>query len=115
MAATRQRRSAVLAGAALAGVLAGPALVVALAPAYADSTPTPIASKPPGGATSSGSSGSTSTSNGSRSSSSTSSRSTSATVTSLPRTGPSDALPYGLAGAALLVAGGALVVASRRA
>ena len=139
MAATRQRRASTLAGAALAGLLAGP--VLALAPAYADSTPVPT--EPPGGATcapgaltatcgqdngsggSSGSTGSTPGSTGSKASgsssssssrsSSSSSRSTSTTVATLPRTGPADALPYGVAGAVLLVIGGALVVATRRA
>jgi len=146
MAATGQRRASTLAGAALAGLLAGP--VLALAPAYADSTPVPT--EPPGGATcapgaltatcgqdngsggSSGSTGSTpgssgstpgstgskasgSSSSSSSRSSSSSSRSTSTTVATLPRTGPADALPYGVAGAVLLVIGGALVVATRRA
>ena len=118
---------------ALAGLLAAPALALSLAPAFADSTPIP--SEPPGGATcapgvltatcgqdkgTTGSStgtksGSTSGATGGTGSSSSRHSSTgTTTVTSLPRTGPADALPYGLAGSALLVVGAALVVGSRR-
>lgn len=132
-------------GVALAALLAAPA--VALAPAYADSTPIPT--EPPGGATcapgaltatcgqdtgtksggtksggtkSGGTKGGTTksgtTKSGTTKSGTTGTTSTRTgsgpTVTSLPRTGPADALPYGLAGAALLGVGAALVVGARR-
>lgn len=136
---TATRRRALRAGTMLAAVIAAPVLAVGLAPAYADSTPLP--SEPPGGATcapgaltatcgqdkgttgstggskggtSTGSKSGTKTGGTSTSSSSTGRTSSGVTVTSLPRTGPQDAVPYGLAGSALLVIGGALVVATSR-
>jgi LPXTG-motif cell wall-anchored protein len=131
---TAHRRRALRLATGLAAVLAAPVLAIGLAPAYADSTPLP--SEPPGGATcapgaltatcgqdkgTTGSSGGTKSGTGSGTKTGTTSTSSSThrpssggTVTSLPRTGPADALPYGLAGSALLIVGGALVVGTRR-
>ena len=134
---TTSRRRTIRATTALGAVLAAPVLAVALSPAFADSTPLP--SEPPGGATcapgaltatcgqDTGSSGSSGTksggtttgskptkSGGTTTSSSTRRTSSRSPATSLPRTGPADAIPYGLAGSALVLIGATLVVAARR-
>ncbi len=134
MSAAVSRRSAALRKASLAGGLLALGSVLLVSPAYADSTPTPIASEPPGGATCAPGlptancgqdTGSTST----PSPAATTTRSTAGGTTrpstgssSLPRTGPTSlahtgagaAGPWGLAGIGVLAGGALVVVVARR-